>query len=171
MLFILLIVHEYSESIIACDIQALNVCAAELDCMGGTCSLYYCPEDRPFNELILDVAIQGDNSTSTFSSEGSICGGGGLTDIYAFNASEAGTYHFIVQADDNTVLDPVIYAKDLCDTPNSEEFACNDDYGPLGQSAIELYFDAGETVYLLVDSFLGSNTGAYTITVTAGPLP
>ena len=67
--------------------------------------------------------------------------------------------------------DTVMYARRLCNFPDSE-LACNDDDDGVGfNSALQLQLDEGETVYVFVDGFVGLFgpwQGPYTLTAAPG---
>ena len=163
-----------AEADATCDpFGALNVCGEGYICV-ETCTTeesidYSCPSDWTVTELSLDTPLMSDNSTSTIMGESS-CGGGGPSDVYSFTAATAGTYHFTASSDDQGV-DMLIYARTYCSNfiPSFEP-ACNDDYDGLN-SGVEVELAEGETMYLFIDSYLGGNAGAYSVTAASGALP
>ena len=158
----------------SCDpYGAINTCVADYVCLDTCTSLdtidYACPADWTITDLALDTPLNSDNSASTITGESS-CGGGGPSDVYSFTATTAGTYHFTAISEVENV-DMLIYARTYCSSFNpTYEPACNDDYIDLN-SGIEVELTESETIYVFVDSYLGENGGAYTITAVSGALP
>ena len=107
----------------------------------------------------------GDNSESA-SYEGGSCGGGGPADVFAFTATNAGTYN-IVTSNLAPGVDTVVYVRTWCQLPAYER-ACSDDFLGNPTSRVGVSLQAGETVYIFVDSVDASAAGAYTLTIT-GP--
>jgi hypothetical protein len=156
----------------ACDALAgLDVCAQGTFCVDGRCT-------RPAAEcapgvqtgLLNDHPVANgfrvnSDSTGNFGVDRGSCGGGAGADVWAFTAPAAGTWRFettVSMAHDDTVL----FARSLCGVP-AAELACNDDAPGQGNrfSRVDLALQAGETIYLFVDGFSGSE-GPYSLSAT-----
>ena len=128
-----------------------------------------CPEGVPLINLTLNMPFSGDNSASLRSDQGG-CGGGGPADIYSFVAPSTGSFQFSAEAQVSGV-DLLMYARSDCLGVNEgSELACNDNIATTNRdSAFTLSLTQGEVIYLVIDSYSGSNAGAYTLTATAAP--
>jgi hypothetical protein len=92
--------------------------------------------------------------------------------VYHFAAPAAGLWAFTtVQpgVDPDTLFDTVLYARGACDDAASE-LACNDDaeFG-VHQSRLTLRLDQGQGIFLFVDTYTGTDGGAFVL--TASPVP
>ena len=114
--------------------------------------------------------VSGNNSTSRNQGFGTAsCGGGGLVDVYYFNANRSGSHIFTSTVVGNT--DTLMYATNECPTlQTSTELACNDDLerGNLS-SRIRFDLNMGESAYIIVDSYNGSSTGNYNLSYNFCP--
>ena len=131
-----------------------------------------CPDRAEIEEIFINTPISSDNSDSLFLTTGGSCGGGGQTDLYSFTAPSTGRFDFNAVAADGQV-DTVLYARSICsDTSASSELACNGHVTSLPQNSFfRLSLTQGEVVYLFVDSYNGSSTGQYSLSVTEVPRP
>jgi hypothetical protein len=92
------------------------------------------------------------------------CGGNGPESVFAFTAPSAGTWKFTTQLrGEGESYDTVLYVRTGCDDVASE-LTCNDDAGNL-QSAVSVLLEAGQTVFVFVDSY-GADGGPFTLTAT-----
>jgi hypothetical protein len=160
----------------ACDdLEALSVCVDSV-CANELCTaeaelVSACPMDYTVTDLNASMLMgSGDNSASMITLEGASCGGGGKVDVYSFTADAEGSYTVTVTGT-AAAVDPVVFARSYCGYSAPRfELACNDDIDGMGgnvNSSVTLTLTAAQTVYLFVDSYNGTSTGAYTIAVTA----
>ncbi|MBV71018.1 MAG: hypothetical protein CMH52_06660 [Myxococcales bacterium] len=133
-----------------------------------------CEGDSVLNFLDLAMENAGGDLVvdATFSSlnqnEGS-CGGLGNERAFLFTAPTAGTWLFTVDAADS-MLDTVLYARSDCGDAETE-LSCNDDRVP-GQtllSQIQLSLAVDDTVFVLVDAFMGEGS-PFTLSARSVPV-
>jgi len=106
---------------------------------------------------------QGSNADGAVEGGGS-CGGGGPTDVFSFTAPDADTYSFAT-SQLGTNVDTVLYLRNFCQLP-AYELTCNDDFVAGRSSRVTAALEAGETIFVFVDSVDGTATGSYKLTVS-----
>jgi hypothetical protein len=159
----------------ACDeLAALAMCAEGSFCVNEACVaeanlVTECPAEYTVGTLTTAMSVMGDNSTSEITGGGT-CGGGGPADVYSFTAETAGAYTFSANTDSGEV-DMLMFVRSHCGyAGGSFELACNDDVDPDNMnynSAVEVTLEAGQTVYVFVDSYNGGFAGTYELSVSA----
>ncbi len=122
-----------------------DVCDGEEGCLGLACG-------NPPNRL------RGGRLDGPSLSWGSCGGARGSEAVTEFRAPSAGTYVMIAGG-----IDTVLYVRSDCDDPDSE-IACDDDGGEGNSSRLELELRAGQTVFIIIDSF-GAAGGEWTLSV------
>jgi hypothetical protein len=151
-----------------------TTCSGNDVCLEGICSavddVLACPAEWPVTPIAIgqdgSAMVNGDNSDSMGGYREGSCGvTGAATEIYSFVAPSAGTYVVSTEAED---LDPeddanpdtVLFARTLCNFDGGaagQDLACNDDRGADGEmdlmSQIEFQAEAGQTIFIFVDSF------------------
>lgn len=162
----------------ACDFWgAENICAAGLVCpfpaegeapgAAQICSevVAACPAE--FGATVLDASgagpewrVSGDTTGADAHGAGS-CGGGAGDAIFEFTAPAAATFSFLASSDAEGA-DTLIYVRTACNYGPEYpgiELECNDDQVPMENTlgAVDVPLEAGQTVYVFVDGYLGSD--------------
>lgn len=129
-------------------------------------------EANPDGALVYEGQLQDDAGFT-----GS-CGGGGSEasdQAVRFTAPEAGTWQFLLtpralRGQTFGQYDPVLHARTTCDDAASE-LACNDDVssGRL-ESSLRLPLEAGDTIYLVVDTVFRAINARYELSARRLPI-
>lgn len=148
-----------------------HVCWSEPESDGDTCREEWpvCPEDYGVIDIMAHASgdrwVYTGNFARSANHGAATCGGGGPSDVLAFTAPAAGSYQMATSALGARV-DTILSVRRFCDLP-SHELACNDDQLlSATHSGVKVDLEEGDTVYILVDSFMGQTAGAYTLTVS-----
>lgn len=114
-------------------------------------------------DITAGVPVDGDNADGTLGFSGS-CGGDGGERVYRYVPSADGVATITLQPFE-LEFDGVLYARTECDDDSlAAELDCAD--LPLGGEELEVPVSDGEPIFIFVDSFTPTTSGAYTLVVS-----
>jgi hypothetical protein len=154
-------------------------CSEQCTLDTSTCAPVICPQ-QDLGSALGPAAASGtiDEGASAFTGEQ--CGlGAGAEVSFRWTAPSPGTFVFDSAG---SAIDTVLYLLDgRCDALPNIRDTCNDDMeGALGASRVSLRMDAGESIVVVVDTYLAGASGAFVLNIqeqispiatTAPPVP
>ena len=125
--------------------------------------VYECPAGWAVNDLsaAVDWRVEGNLAEGELGAHGGgSCSGAetGQNDLYSFTAMAAGTYVFSTSGADG---DTILWIREACGLEETE-IDCNDDTDGLF-SEVQAELNAGQTIYVFVDSFTENGRDAYVL--------
>ena len=114
--------------------------------------------------MVWQVWAAGDNSAAGNNHEGS-CGGEGVDEVYAFRVTGDTPVCLNTVGSD---VDTVLYVR-TNDCAEGAEVACNDDFGDLLASQVQVDAVVDTTYFVYVDTFDEEEVGPYNLNLSIGP--